>query len=532
MVEVTIEQGKLEGVKVKTVTDDCEYYSFKGVPYAEPPIGKLRFLETQPVKPWTGTRKATEHGPICPQFDVFANEKKTGSEDCLYLNVYSPDISPKTLLPVMVFIHGGGLKCGSGNDDHYGPDFLVSHGVILVTINYRLDVFGFLCLDTKEVPGNAGFKDQVLALKWVKQNIRTFGGDPNNITVFGESAGGLSTSLHVLSPLSKGLFQRAIVMSGSPFCEWALSFEPRKRAFVLGKQLGLETEDPDKLLEFLQSIPVERLENTTPCILISEQQSDYTKFYPFTAVVEKELGQSAFISKDPEEIVKSGKINNVDVIIGYTSNEMIITLLDSNIIPRYQLYDELYVPRKIIYNSTPSKILQIADKIKKHYGIPNAEGNVLVQRTVKFLSDFIMTHHIQKLLTLLANSGKIKTYFYQFSSQSERNVIGKLGEKFGITGAAHIDDLMYLFNANTHYNPLIKGTKSYKMAHQFCALFTNFAKYGNPTPDGSMGVKWPEYDTKNKGYLDIDEKLTSGTALHEDVIQFWQEIYNFAGVPY
>ena len=125
--------------------------------------------------------------------------------------MYSPEIKPASPLPVMVFIHGGGFKTGSGNDDEYGPDFLVSHGVILVTLNYRLEALGFLCLDTEDVPGNAGLKDQAAALRWVQNNIKNFGGDPNNVTLFGESAGSSSTSLHVISPMSKGLFKRAIL---------------------------------------------------------------------------------------------------------------------------------------------------------------------------------------------------------------------------------------------------------------------------------------------------------------------------------
>lgn len=125
---------------------------------------------------------------MCPQVDIFTKEYLPGDEDCLYLNVYTPELNPKNPLPVMFFIHGGAFKSGSGNIDHYGPDFLVQYGIVLVTINYRLEALGFLCLDTAEVPGNAGMKDQVTALKWVHENIANFGGDPKNVTIFGESA--------------------------------------------------------------------------------------------------------------------------------------------------------------------------------------------------------------------------------------------------------------------------------------------------------------------------------------------------------
>lgn len=171
----------------------------------------------QPVIPWSGIRKAIKHGPVCPQVDIFHNKFIPGEEDCLFLNVYSPDLTPKEPLPVMVLIHGGGYKTGSGNVNHYGPDFLVQHGVIVVTLNYRLEALGFLCLDNEDVPGNAGLKDQVAVLRWVQKNIVNFVGDPNNVTVFGESAGSASIGYHLVSPMSKGLFKRAIFMSGTPF---------------------------------------------------------------------------------------------------------------------------------------------------------------------------------------------------------------------------------------------------------------------------------------------------------------------------
>ncbi|XP_064292526.1 juvenile hormone esterase isoform X2 [Plodia interpunctella] len=159
---VTVEEGILKGAVCEE--GDTTYIAFKGIPYAKPPIGNLRFKAPEPPEAWTGERDATQHGPVCPQYNERLDCIEEGSEDCLYLNIFTKTLDPLTPRPVMVWIHGGGFYTGSGNSDYYGPEFLIKHDVILVTFNYRLEVLGFLCLDNEEVPGNAGLKDQVAAL--------------------------------------------------------------------------------------------------------------------------------------------------------------------------------------------------------------------------------------------------------------------------------------------------------------------------------------------------------------------------------
>ncbi|KAM3956423.1 LOW QUALITY PROTEIN: alpha-esterase 45 [Aphomia sociella] len=534
MVKVKVQQGWLEGEQLKLSTGDGTYYSFKGIPYAAPPVGKLRFKAPQNPLPWDGVRKATEHGPVCTQYNILTDKYMPGSEDCLYLNVYTPDVKPSKPLPVMFFIHGGGFKSGSGNDDQYGPDFLIDHNVVLVTINYRLEVLGFLCLDTVDVPGNAGLKDQVFAMKWVKQNIEQFGGDPNNVTIFGESVGGASTIFHVLSPLSSGLFQRAISMSGVPSCDWAVSFE-QKKAFILGKQLGLDTTDPDKLLEFLQSVPAEKLVNTNPAVSGTELvTSNFLKTYHFTFVVEKDFGQNHFLTENPTEVLKKGKVNNVDVLIGYTSEESLIALqaYETFLLKEYNRWDELLVPRKILLECTPKKILEISSRIREHYFDNKSINSDSMKEFLKYSSECNFIYDICKFIENFSILGKSKLYVYKFSCTSERNVWGNSGVKYGISAAAHLDDLMYLFDGKAHDLKVDKHSKSYKMIKQTCALFTNFAKYGNPTPDAALGVTWKPYNSKNETYLDIDETLTIGNNLDTEMVGFWKGIYDYAGIDF
>jgi len=205
------EQGLLEGVEADGVT------VFRGVPFAAPPVGDLRWRAPQPAAGWSGMRKADRFSPVCMQKGSYPEDAppERSSEDCLYLNVWAPRGARK--LPVMVWIYGGALRNGSGSTPLYAGDRLARHDVIVVTFNYRLGVFGFLAHPEIEQSGAFGLQDQIAALTWVKHNIAGFGGDPDRVTVFGQSSGAMSISVLMASPLAKGLFQRAIAQSGGLF---------------------------------------------------------------------------------------------------------------------------------------------------------------------------------------------------------------------------------------------------------------------------------------------------------------------------
>ncbi|XP_063242539.1 LOW QUALITY PROTEIN: liver carboxylesterase-like [Bacillus rossius redtenbacheri] len=244
-VTVDITQGRLRGRKVISSSNGITYYSFQSIPYAKQPIGPLRFKPPEEPERWAATRDATAEGAVAPQVDMFSRQL-AGDEDCLFLNVYTAR-RPATTAPlaVMVWIHGGSFLTGSGNTGAYAPDHLVAEDVVLVTLNCRLGALGFLYLDGADVTGNNGLRDQVMALKWVRHNIAHFGGDPGNVTIFGQSAGGASVQYLVLSPLAAGLFHRAIAQSGTALidaCNTPHDVATR-RALRLAGVLGCASED-------------------------------------------------------------------------------------------------------------------------------------------------------------------------------------------------------------------------------------------------------------------------------------------------
>lgn len=438
----------------------------------------------EPPANWTGVRNATTHGASCPQIDIFTSELYPGSENCLFLNVYTPNVDCTTLLPVMFFIHGGGYKSGSGNSSSYGADFLVNQSVVLVTINYRLEALGFLCLDTKEIPGNAGLKDQVAALRWVKENIVNFGGDPDCITIIGQSAGAASVGYHILSPMSKGLFNRAIAMSGTPLCDFTISYKPVERAFILGKQLGIDTNDTTVLMNYLQNVTVDQLYNTSCTVLTSEEIfSNFIKFFSFAPVNETDFGNNnTFITKDVMEMMTNGTPNAVDVMLGYTNLETVtvIDTFNSTYMKIYDRYPEMLVPTKIFFRFPPDINLEVSKQIRNYY-FGNATINVdVIKQFVLFTSQASFQYDIIRFINILPEMCNNSRYMYKFSMSSGLNTYGNQGIKYGLNGAVgHLDDLMYIFmNNNVNTSLLAENSTEMTLIVNFSTMIANFAKYG------------------------------------------------------
>jgi carboxylesterase type B len=247
---VEVKQGMIEGTVMETRQGE-KFDAFLNIPYAQKPLGRLRFQAPLEVLPWDGVKNGTAWGPMCTQVNLLSNSPT--SEDCLSLNVFTKNLrSQQPLKPVIVYIHGGAFQLGSASD--HQPHLLMERDVVLVSLNYRLGAFGFLSLGTKEVPGNQGMKDQVLALRWIKKNVEAFGGNSEMITLMGNSAGAYSVTAHMVSPMADGLFQRVIAFSGA--ITWQNKFEENylDLAMKLAQKLNCTTSTIEDMAECLRSV--------------------------------------------------------------------------------------------------------------------------------------------------------------------------------------------------------------------------------------------------------------------------------------
>lgn len=439
------------------------------------------------MEPWHGVRNAKEEGSICIQHDIYITNQCSGHEDCLYLNVYSPDLKPRRPLPVMVWIHGGGFICGSGTSDLYGPEFLIKKDVVLVTFNYRLEVLGFLCLNTKEIPGNAGMKDQVAALRWVQKNIKYFGGDPSNVTIFGESAGAASVSYHLVSPMSVGLFRRAILQSGAITNGWSRCERPRDRALTLARKLGFYSENDIELATFFKSVPVESLVKVKLPVTVAENFE--TKVKVWLAVVnEKKFDNCERFFFEDELRNKMPDIHkNIEIIIGYTEHEGILSLnaglnLD-DIFEQSNNFGDYFVPSSIAYKASLHDKLDLGSRIKKYYFKDDIVSMKNIKQLLKCFSANFFVYEIIALAREIVKRNQNKLYLYKFTCKTKRNIFAKKYETLNILGTdeifvSHGDDVAYIFPLSAITEKVKENSIEYDTIQTVTNLWTNFAKYG------------------------------------------------------
>ncbi|XP_014256827.1 fatty acyl-CoA hydrolase precursor, medium chain-like isoform X2 [Cimex lectularius] len=504
--------GLLNGRETRS-RDGRKYTAFTGVPYAKPPTGGLRLKNPEPVEPW-GVRNATDPSPLCPQTDGFFNfpgvePKVIGQEDCLYLNVYTPETARK--FPVLVHIHGGAFRMGNPGPRDMA-DYFMDEDVVLVTINYRLGVLGFLSTEDGEVTGNFGLKDQSMAIRWVSENIAAFGGDPSKITVFGESAGGASAHYQLYSELTEDLVKGAISQSGAVNRVWSLAEHglARSRAYLLAEKAGCRGA---QVAECLRKVDFEKL------VLLGDNLFTYWDMddtCPYRPVVEAAL-PGAFLTRDPSQtkLVKPW-------LTGFTSGEgqlktIVLTWKPASVWEEFLKRMDEIIPLNLNMDPDRTSTKEALKKIKSRY-FSKEDTKDLMDGYEQYFADVVFIYPAVKS----AREHKGPVYLYQLEHRCEGTVLDMIA-KFNNTRPNHVDEIFLLFNMKTKQG--LKGTDvDYTLSKATVKLWVNFASEQNPTPPG-YGVVWPRYDTTGK-YLRIKEGFPVGDDPWDDTMAFWDDVLN------
>ncbi|XP_076233136.1 venom carboxylesterase-6 [Calliopsis andreniformis] len=406
-------------------------------------------------------------------------DRVAGCEDCLYLNIYVPARNLKeTLLPVMFFIHGGAFQFGSGNE--VDESFLMDRDVVLVTFNYRVGPFGFLSTGSRLVPGNMGLKDQSMALKWVSNYIKNFGGNPKNITLFGMSAGAASVHYHYLSPLSAGLFHRGISISGVALDPWSQTERAPEKAMQLGALLGCSTKTLSKMIHCLQERPARQIAQAVGDFMYWL----YNPYVPFGPVVEKQLLPRPFLHKSPMEIISKGNAMDVPWITGVVSEEGLYAAAEfvANDTRLKQLNDEWdeIVPYLLDFNDTIplSKHTQVSQKIRKYYLGDKKVNDQTVKPVIEMIGDRMLAVNYEKAVRLQAHVNKSPVWTYYYTYRSQHSLSEALSGSTKNFGVSHGDDIYLILNpaqSNTD-RPQDK-----QMQELLLDFYTSFAINGKPS---------------------------------------------------
>jgi para-nitrobenzyl esterase len=467
---VFIDGGAVHGLAVPGVDE------FLGLPYAAPPVGSLRWRPPRPPRPWKGVRDATQFGPSCPQPTQNNPDLPPGplSEDCLYLNVYTPALrSPQGHgRPVLVWIHGGGLTLDAGRN--YDGSELAGNGIVVVTINYRLGALGFLAdpaLSSRlgGPTGNYGLMDQQAALRWVQRNIDRFGGDPHNVTIAGQSAGGLSVLAQLVSPGSRGLFERAVIESGS----FALEQQPLAQAEAAGESIAAKAGCADQTAQCLRDLPVADLVSSFPRFAIPGVIDGKVLTQSIgTALADGEFARVPIlngINHDEERIFLAGGVAVSGGTFVPVPDEPVTT-------------DNYQTDIAAVLGVSPVKAAAIAAEYPPAtYASPNVAFSTLVS-DANFVCPALMVDRW--------TSARVPTFAYQFNDDAAP-------ERFAPPSAVvppvatHGSELQYLFGLPNAPFPGTLDADQEALSASMRAAWANFATSGNPS---SPAIPWPPFN--------------------------------------
>jgi para-nitrobenzyl esterase len=490
---VHVADGTLEGAIDKT----SGVRMFRAIPFAAPPVGDLRWRAPQPVKPWQGVRKADQFSAQCMQGRIFGDMGFRASgmnEDCLYLNVWTPAKSGKERLPVLVYFYGGGFAAGDGSEPRYDGASMAQKGIVALTVNYRLGVFGFLAHPelSKEAPyhgsGNYGLLDQAAALRWVRQNISAFGGDPKRVTIAGESAGSVSVSAQMASPLSKDLIAGAIGESGSIIS--TLSAVPLAEAEQNGVKFAATVGASN--LAALRAMSAEQLlaVTTKPPVFPSPTIDGY------------------FLPKAPLEIYLAGEQAHVPLLAGSNSEELPYQVILGRDEPTVENY------RKAVQGLYHEK----TDEVLKLY--PATTTEEVKSAAQDLASDRFISFSTWKWIDAATTTGGRPTYYYLYARPrpAMRPEMGNAtaGLAGGVNrnpqeppmppprGAAHSAEIEYAMGNLDSNKVYAWAADDYKVSKVMEEYFANFIKTGNPNGPGLP--QWPEFKTGRRMTIDSDTR--------------------------
>lgn len=492
-------------------TSDEEIRVFKGIPYATPPVGDLRWQPPHPVEPWTEVRDATQFAPKCwqPNLDAgfYRSDAQRVSEDCLYLNVWTGAKKQSDSLPVMVWIHGGAFIMGGGSESFYDGTSLASGGIVFVSLNYRLGVLGFLAhtaLSAESpigISGNQGLHDQIAALKWVQDNISAFGGDPSNVTIFGESAGSMSVCYLVASPLTTGLFHKAIGQSGGCFTKHATLTEPSEM-----NQINFDTSPPEQSGYAIGDTVAEALVGGADTETVIEKMRELSPEYIAKVLEEKSIEvpwRSIFVDGHifPDQmrnLISSEQANLVDVMVGSTRDEgttLFPTFMDTPL-------DEW---QATIVENMPENAEALVDAYQE-----DAEASTKTANQ-QMLSDWLFAAEMRTWARETASLGK-SAFLYVFNHAPPLPDVGRS------LGAFHAAEIQYIFahsesSSALASQPDLWDESDHNVSSLMQQYWLNFAKTGNP--NGDHLPNWPAYT--------VDSNQTMGLGVESVPVKDFRE---------
>uniref|UniRef100_B3NYP7 carboxylesterase n=1 Tax=Drosophila erecta TaxID=7220 RepID=B3NYP7_DROER len=484
--QVNTTSGPVRG-KLCTAVYGDEYVSFERIPYAQPPVGPLRFRAPVPVAPWSQPLDCTQPGQKPLQFNHYSQQLE-GVEDCLYLNVFAKELDSPRPLPLIVFFFGGGFEKGDPTKELHSPDYFMMRDVVVVTVSYRVGPLGFLSLKDPAVgvPGNAGLKDQLLAMQWIKENAERFNGDPKNVTAFGESAGAASVHYLMLNPKAEGLFQKAILQSGNVLCSWArcsIQNLPHRLAVNLGMESAEHVTDA-MVLDFLQKLPGEKL--VRPYLLSAEEHLDDCVFQ-FGPMVEPYKTEHCALPKHPQELLDKAWGNRIPVLMSGTSFEGLLMYARVQMAP-YLLTSlkkepEHMLPLDVKRNLPQALARHLGQRLQEtHFGgsDPSSMSPDSLKAYCEYASYKVFWHPILKTLRSRVNSSSASTYLYRFDFDSptfNHQRLKYCGNQ--LRGVAHVDDHSYLWYGAFSWK-LDKHTPEFLTIERMIDMLTSFARTSNP----------------------------------------------------